>query len=121
MGYTLPEKTAILEFEEYPGLEVTVRISPVPVVAYFDICRRFDQLPEDGFAFEDLARDFASLALVSWTLDEPATTTGLLKQPLELAFGIVRQWIRAVAEVPIPLPKRSSDGEQSEDPTSPES
>lgn len=122
MGYTLPEKTAILEFEEYPGLEVTVRLSPVPMASYFDIVRRMADESLTMTKFEEIARDFAPLGLVAWNLDVEATTEGLVAQPYEFAIGIVNQWTKAVANVPVPLPKRSSDGEPSEDPeTSPSS
>lgn len=119
--FVLPDKLAVLEFEEYPGLEVTVRLSPVPMGTYFDIVRRMNEVA--GMTeFETIARDFAPIGLVSWNLDGEPTAEGLASQPYELAIGIVTQWIRAVAEVPVPLPKRSSDTEPSEDPeTSPSS
>ena len=113
MDYVLPEKRAIIEFEEYPGLEVTVRISPVPMGAYFEIVRKLDTLDGDPYAIADVAQAFAPIGLIGWNLPEPATAEGLASQPFELAFGIVLQWTKAVGSVPLPLPRKSSAGEPS--------
>lgn len=120
MGYVLPERLAVVEFGEYPGLEVTVRLSPVPMGLYFDILSRLQAIGSDMLAMREVCELFAPLGLVKWNLPEPADADGLAAQPFELAFGIVVQWTKAVAEVPLPLPVRSSDGVPSEGPeTSP--
>lgn len=113
MTYTLPEKLAVLEFEEYPGLEVTVRLSPVPMAEYFAILNDLDDPGEGGWVA--LVQRFAPVGLVSWNLAEPADAAGLVAQPYELAIGIVLQWTKAVADVPVPLPKASSSTTSSED------
>lgn len=113
MSYTLPEKRAIIEFEEYPGLEVTVRLSPVPMGGYFEIMKLVEGIGHDLTALQELTEKFAPIGLIEWTLPEPATAEGMVAQPYGLALAIVAQWVKAVAEVPIPLPLGSSAGEPS--------
>jgi hypothetical protein len=121
MAYRLPDITADLEFEEHPGLEVAVRISPLPFGAYFDavhIVHERDDL--DAREWLDAIVEVLAPHLVGWNLPEPADAAGLRAQPYQIVLAIARAWVRAVPEVPVPLGRRSNDGATSEDP-SPES
>lgn len=110
--------TARLEFGEYPDDWVVVRISGVSVRefgrvigAFNDAALRF--MPEP---VEALCDTFAPY-LDSWSFPEPADAEGLRDRDVNLLLAIVREWVTGVRQVPLPLPLRSSAGEQSEDPT----
>lgn len=103
-------RTAIIEFEEYPGDEIVVCISPVPVAAFFDVSEKANTLRWDPVEFKALGEAFAPF-LVSWTFDAPLDVFG---HDLTLGVGIIREWAKAVRDVPLPLPVKPSDGELSE-------
>lgn len=108
--------TAVLEFEEFPDHEIVVRLN-VPL-------REYEAMLEAWVAastmhparLRELAERFAPY-LVRWTFPEPVGLDGLLEREPVLIFAIVRGWVRGVRDVPLPLPRRSSDGDTSEDPT----
>jgi len=115
MGYQLPEVAAQLEFEDYPGLTATVRISPLPFGTYFDAVGLVFELGDDDVRaqFDAIVEMFGPY-LVEWSLPEPATTEGLRAQPYQIVLGLARAWVRAIPEVPVPLGRRSSDGDTSD-------
>lgn len=113
----LYEQTATFEYDDYPGLEVVMDLA-VPLGRYFDIVRLLED--NSTFASEDGLRQVAAIVdefRVSWTLDGNA-----LDQAPAILIGVALAWARAIARVPVPLPRRSSDiapsPEPSEDPES---
>lgn len=113
MSYTLPETLGLLTWEERPGLEVQVLLSPVAMGDYFDWHTSFVRVGRSRFISEQaewlgLADRWAPKFLRSWSLPEPATAEGLHAQPLELVVAILTGWDRGVAEVPVPLAVASS-------------
>lgn len=113
-------KTLTIEFEEFPGETVEVRISPVPVMDFFKVQNAGRALRVAEESFTDLATVFAPF-VESWSFPEPVGVEGLLARDYNWFIAVVNLWIKGVRDVPLPLPLTSSDGEPSEDPTSPES
>lgn len=116
MSFTFPDKTAIIDFPDtYPGLEVVVRLSPIPITTFLDfhaeIIKLLDSDTIDGrLRWGELAGRWAPVALVSWNLEAPPDPAGILGQPWEFLSALLQAWARGVAEVPLPLGRRSSDG-----------
>jgi hypothetical protein len=113
MGYTLPETVADLTWDDRPGLEVEVVISPVPMGEFFAFREKVGRLwqSRDLTQWDEwlaISDGWAPRFLRSWSLPEPATAEGMRAQPLELVKAILTGWNRGVAEVPIPLPLASS-------------
>lgn len=100
---SLYERTAVFEYDDFPGLTVTMRVS-VPLREYLEVLA-FMEDPAQLATLAGIARigEIVDRYLVSWTLDGPAA-----EQPWELLLGIAKAWLRGVAEVPVPLPRRSS-------------
>jgi hypothetical protein len=107
MTYKMPERIETLTFDGYDGLEVKVRLSPVPFAAYLDVVATIDE-NKDADSLRRIADTFAAHGLVGWNLDVPADADGLLRIDFTLAIGIVIAWIGKVGEVPVPLPSASS-------------
>lgn len=113
MGYTLPETVADLTWDDRPGLEVEVVISPVPMGEYFDWhadILRLQRAPlvSEWAEWVKLSDRWTPKYLRGWTLPEPATAEGMRAQPLELVMAIMASWDRGVARVPVPLATASS-------------
>jgi hypothetical protein len=114
-------KTLTIEFEEFPGETVEVRISPVPVMDFFKVQNAGRGLRVAEESFTELATAFAPF-VESWTFPEPLGVEGLLARDYNWFIAVVNLWIKGVRDVPLPLPLTSSSGEPLEDPTtSPES
>lgn len=113
----LYERTATFEYDDYPGLEVRMRLS-LPVREYLDAIKLIED--NERLATEEGLHDLCALIdrqRISWTLDGDA-----MDQPVELLVGIALVWARAVAQAPVPLPRPSSATAASpEASTSPES
>lgn len=106
----MADRTATIEFDEYPGKSFTVRVSPVPMDAYLDINDRLAAL-HTGQDIRELVDKFASVALVDWEgCEGDPTPANLLKQDFNLILALGGQWTRAVAEAPLPLPVTSGAG-----------
>jgi hypothetical protein len=114
---SLYERTATFEYDDYPGLEVVMRVS-IPLETHFEL----DDLINGLQSVRDRERmtrlaELVDEYRVSWTLDGPA-----MKQPPELIAGIGIAWWRGIRQVPLPLPRRSGDTAPSPEPsTDPES
>lgn len=114
---SLYERTATFEYDDYPGLEVVMRVS-VPLRVHFEVGDLIDAITslDDRERLTQLAA-FVDEHRVSWTLDGDA-----MDQPPELLLGIAVAWWRAIRQVPLPLPRRSGDTAPSPAPsTDPES
>lgn len=109
-------RTARLEFDEYPDEHVIVRLSGIPLSEFFTVRDAFAELTWDADAMAAFAELFSPF-LVSWSFDVPIEE-GVFAYHLGLGVAIVREWLKAVRDVPSPLPQRSSVGAASEDPTS---
>lgn len=114
MTFRFPDSLAVLDFPDWPGLEVTVRLSPIPLQTYMDLHARmmavFDntKVSDRMEAWRKLAVEWAPLALVSWNLD--AKVSDIAGQPWEFLSALLMGWSQGVAQVPLPLLPRSSGG-----------
>jgi hypothetical protein len=103
LTYTLPEKTVTFRFADYPGLEVVALVSPVPLTEYFDFLT-FVDLPKAEITpakmreymerFRPFLRSDADVVFSNW----------------QLALSLIFEWLKEVAEVPLPLRLTSSAG-----------
>lgn len=96
------DDTVLLEFDEYPDLQVRMRVS-IPLRKYLDVVATFDD-SDDRFTPDEWLRQIAAIVdeyRVDWTLEGDA-----LDQPGNLVIGICRSWLRAVSQVPSPLARR---------------
>lgn len=112
MTYTLPVKTTVIEFEDYPGLEVEMRTSPIPMGEYADAVEFLSVAGKDPLGTMRQLGEIVNRYLVSWNLEGDATA-----QPFELLLGIALAWVGAVGAVSLPLPRRSSGTEPSPEPS----
>jgi hypothetical protein len=108
---------AVIEFEEYGDDWVRVRLSGISMATYEAVVdatsaayRRF--MPEELRALRDV---FAPL-VDSWSFPEPVGVEGLAERDPNWMLAVVREWASGVRNVPLPLPRRSSDGDTSVDP-----
>jgi hypothetical protein len=106
----MADSVAVLEFEEYPGQEIRLRISDVPLTEYWDFAEWRMEWSRAGF--DELCERLGKY-LVSWTFPEPATVEGLKARDPNLLVAMRNQWAQAVANVPLPLPVASSNGASS--------
>ena len=108
--------TLDIEFEEYPDDVVTVRTGPVSIKDFFAVqaVARGLRLSEDSFT--ELATVFAPF-VESWSFLEPVGVEGLLARDYNWFIAVVNLWTKGVRDVPLPLQRRSSDTEPSEDQT----
>jgi hypothetical protein len=107
-------RTKTVEFEEYPDDSYVVRVSPVAVDDLFAVLDAFARFrTREGFI--ELTEMFAPF-IESWTHPEPVDAAGLRRRDINLVLALIREWREGVGEVPLPLPRRSSDGEPSEAP-----
>ena len=115
------ERFAVIEFDEYPDEWVRVRLTGASVRLYNAVVETFNEsvvrwMPEPIERLCDAIAPF----LDSWSYPETADGEGLRERDPPFVFAVARAWVREVRDVPLPLPRKSSDGEASEDP-SPES
>lgn len=119
-GFKPERKGYRLRFQgtDLDGLVVTMR--GMAIGMFLEIAELSDINPE-RFTKDDLPmirRLFELVAehLMDWNLladdDEPvpATLAGILTQEVPLVFTVVEQWMKAVGDVPGPLPQTSTDG-----------
>jgi len=106
--YVLPEERVEYEFEAYPGLEVSLRVSPIPLG---DWLAWTAMGTEEGEAEERLRARygrFVELAQPRWNLPEEPDVDGLMHQPFQMVAGLMTAWSNSIAEVPVPLARRSN-------------
>lgn len=111
----MAEQFAVIEFEEYPDEWFRVRVNGVSVREFDAAIETYN---ESAVRFmpgpiEKLCDLFAPF-LESWSRDGDPDVREL---DVNLLLALVREWVNGVRNVPLPLPRRSSDGEPSEDPT----
>ena len=132
MGYELPKRTAILEFEEgddYYGAEIEVSLDlPLEMIFRFRRARRPDSehpaTPEEVADEEQLYREFGDRALVRWNLTAggvpvPATGAGFIAQPGPFCAAVMTAWTRATTGDSAPLVAPSDVGPVSQEPSGP--
>ena len=103
--YVLPVKTAIIEYDEYDGLEVEVRVSPIPIGEYVEGIKYVDELGDRLQELDDLTElaDFVGRYLVRSNLNTPTR-----EWPHTLLLSTALAWARVVGQVMPPLPRVSS-------------
>lgn len=111
----IPERTATFVFDEYPGVEVELRLRPVPLEEFLNVAEMIEEPDRLGSAgaVRELVEAFARLALVGWNLPEPADLEGLRKQDLSFVMALAVAWAREVANLPAPLARSSPNGSTS--------
>lgn len=106
----MAEKTATIEFEEHPGVAFIVRLSPVALDDWLDIDARLT-----GFVGKDellaLIDRFAEVAFlgVEGSDKEPSAAT-LRQYDSNVILSLIREWSKAIARAPLPLPVASGAG-----------
>lgn len=109
----MAEKTATIEFAEHPGTGFRVRLSPVSINDWLDIDARLVgyRNSADLLALIDRFAEVAFLGIEG--SDDPATADTLRKYDANVVLGLVREWDKAIAAAPLPLPVTSGAGEPS--------
>lgn len=114
-GYELPQRTALLDFQGGPhqGAEVRCVLDvEIGTLLWFESMQRMQgNVAEVARMFQRFGDEF----LVSWNLTRggeplPASGAGMLRVTPAFAMALVDAWMRAVAEVPLPLGSPSSAG-----------
>jgi hypothetical protein len=122
MGYKRPQTVYRLKFEEHEGLEV--RAVGVPLGQMLDIAEQADAVKAGTVTDFGQVRELLDLfakSLRSWNLEEedgaavPCTRDALLEQEFPFVLDILGAWSEAIASVPAPLERRSTDGPRSEE------
>lgn len=107
------ERRHVLDFGDL-GQSVTVRTSPITFRDYAAVEELYSAaMWDDPATIRALFAAFAPLALIAWSFPEPADAAGLEARETAVGVAIVREWRKAVREVPPPLLRASSDGEPS--------
>lgn len=115
MGFEIPRRYAILEFDDpYKGAEIRARLD-VDTATFFAIQKLQKSVTEDSE--EDTRRAlafFVDHAAVSWNFEQdgevlPMTVDELMKLPAALTLAIIPKWIEAASGVPAPLDEASPD------------
>lgn len=109
-------QTLPISFEGHAG-EYVVTISPVPVDALFAVNEALGRWHTKA-GMNALKAEFAPF-LASWPLDGDPSPETLGRLDVNLLIALVREWQTGVAEVPLPLPVKSSGGGQSAPPGDP--
>ena len=107
----MADKTAVIEFDEYPGKSFTVRLSPVPMDPYLDIGDRLKNMRTND-DMRELVQRFADLAMVGWEGYDGEPTADNMRAQLDfnLIPALITQWSNAIAQAPLPLPRTSGAG-----------
>lgn len=114
MGFEIPKRTATLDFEAYPGLEVVVNLD-VKLGTFFDLTELADS--GDLKTIKQALSDFGDNVLISWNAEEegraiPATAEGIMALPFQMAKDVLEGWMRGITELPAPLVEPSPNGTQ---------
>lgn len=121
MGFRPEVPIYKLNFDEktkWGGLQV--RMESAPVGLLMDVARWSEEIDKtDGVQRVLLVEKMlteVSGCLVSWNVEDragepvPCDLSGLRRQPLDMVIQIVSAWVSAVADVPAPLVKASTNG-----------
>lgn len=120
MGYKHQRKVYKLSFEDYEGLEVSVR--SVNVDEFLELVHMPTKDEKHAISKDkDLEQLFKFFAdnLVSWNLEDendvpvPTTYDGVKKQDLDFIMDIINGWQDAIGSVKSPLKESSNNGETS--------
>ena len=106
--------TGVFTFEDYPDQEFRCRLSPVSMGAFFDFLDAWDAV-QTITDMRSVIGTFVELAAPTWTTGESA----FMDLDQALIKAIVAAWIRAMREVPLPLPAGSSGIERSPEHSTP--
>ena len=104
--------TGVFTFEDYPEQEFRCRLSPVSMGAFFDFIDAWDAV-QTITDMRAVIGTFVTLADPAWTTGE----TAFMDLDQALIKAIVGAWIRAMREVPLPLPAASSGIERHREPS----
>ena len=105
----MADKTATIEFDEYPDVFV-VRLSPIPLDDWLDIDARVTSFRTREDLLEVIDR-FCTVAFLGWEgSDTEPTAANLRKYDTQVILALIQQWSKAIAEAPLPLPRRPGSG-----------
>lgn len=106
--------TIRVEHDEYPDQWVDLQVSPAPVKNYFAVQKALTAIGTEE-SFETL---FTALGpfVVAWSWPEEPGADGLWARDLNYVIDLGGAWLSGVAEVPLPLRRRPTDGTPSEEP-----
>ena len=106
----MADKTATIEFDEYPDKVFVVRLSPVAMDDWLDIDSRLMSFRGRDELLELVDR-FCEVAFMGWeNSDEEPSAANLRRLDPNVILALVRQWSKAIAEAPLPLPRRPGSG-----------
>lgn len=106
----MADKTAAVEFDEYPDKAFVVRLSPVSMDDWLDIDARLMAFRGREELLELVDR-FCAVAFVGWeNSDEEPSAANLRRFDPNVILSLIRQWSKAIAEAPLPLPRRPGSG-----------
>lgn len=118
MGFKLPERMLVLEFEgtAYEGAEIKMRLD-MPLGAFLEV-----QAIQASGDIPALCRIMSSL-VVSWNLEDddgpiPCSYDGMMRLTPGLLNTLIEQWVKGQVSAPVPLGQVSSNGATSSSPES---
>lgn len=105
----MADKTATIEFDEYPDAFI-VRLSPVAMDDWLDIDARVTTFRTREELLEVIER-FCEVAFLGWEgSDTEPSAANLRKYDTQVILALIQQWSKAIAEAPLPLPRRPASG-----------
>lgn len=115
--FVLPDEPVTLTFEgsPYAGAEVTVRLSPVSVLAFKEY---IELAATKGVLSEEALAVFADIALIEWNLADaagplPLTADGLRRADRTLMAVVCDEWTKRIMGIARPLVVGSNDTDAS--------
>ena len=121
-GFRVPSKTIRINLNDpdYAGAEIYVRTG-ITLEQLMEITSRMEaNSSEEAFS---AMKDFGDFILESWNIYDmddnpiPANGAGLIKVDFNFAKCVLESWVESVTAVDTPLESRSTNGKQSEEPT----
>lgn len=112
MGFEVPRRTARIQFEEHPGMEIECALD-ISLGAFFEFQRL--TASKDQKDVEKAMQQFGEEIVISWNLEIdgiklPATGEGMLRLPPAFALVILNAWVGAVQELPLEGSEMPRDG-----------
>lgn len=121
MGFKIPRRSAILEFDgDFKGAEIACRLD-VNTETYFAVTRLQNDVGDgdDESKIRAVLAFFVDHIATGWNLEDDdgqpieLTVNSLMTLPANLTLAIIPKWKEAATGVPVPLEQPSSDGNSS--------
>lgn len=127
MGFKVPKRTAVLEFDEasgFQGAEIRCRLD-ITTEAFFELQRLRDRQEEapDSERIRQTLEFFLNNIVLGWNLEDedtgeaiPVTIDAAMTMlPPRLTVGLVPMWMEIAIGVPAPLSEPSSSDSSSQE------